>query len=149
MQREISSAPIIAAMLSGFPASAGTDVDMQIRAYLMAVEGIAQEAIARAARLFITGQVKDHNRDFAPSCASFADQCRYQQSVIEAAARPPITAPEPKDQGPPVSPRKMKLLSDALQGDLSATEELKRLYPDLPVWKMADMPVSKIMESEQ
>jgi hypothetical protein len=43
----------------------------------------------------------------------------------------------------------MKLLSDALQGDLSATEELKRLYPDLPVWKMADMPVSKIMESEQ
>ncbi|UFS83191.1 hypothetical protein LPB79_13135 [Rhizobium sp. T136] len=135
-------------MLSGFPASAATDPDMAIRAYLMAVEGIAQEAVARAARLFITGQVKDHNRDFAPSCASFAEQCRYQQAAIEVAARPRIELKQEPAPAPPVDPRKLKLLNAALQGDVSATEELKRMYPDLPVWRMADLPVSKLMESE-
>jgi hypothetical protein len=121
---------------------------MQIRAYLMAVEGIAQEAIARAARLFITGQVNGHNRDFAPSCASFAEQCRYQQSVIEAAARPRIEVKQEPTPAPQVSPLKLKLLHEALQGNVAATEELKRMYPDLPVWRMADLPVSKLMESE-
>jgi hypothetical protein len=121
---------------------------MQIRAYLMAVEGIAQEAIARAARLFITGQVKDHNRDFAPSCASFADQCRYQQSAIEAAARPRIEVKQEPTPAPQVSPLKLKLLHEALQGNVAATEALKKMYPDLPVWRMADLPVSKLMESE-
>lgn len=113
----------------------------------MAVEGIAQEAIARAARLFITGQVKDHNRDFAPSCAAFAEQCRYQQAAIEAERRPRIEAKQPEPVKP-VDPRKLKLLNAALQGDPSATEELKRMYPGLPVWKMADLPASKLMESE-
>jgi hypothetical protein len=114
----------------------------------MAVEGIAHEAIARAARLFITGQVKDHNRNFAPSCASFAEQCRYQQAAIEAAARPRIEVQQSAPVGKPVDPRKLKLLNAALQGDVSATAELKRMYPDLPVWRMADLPVSKIMESK-
>jgi hypothetical protein len=118
-------------------------------AYLVAIEGYSLPAMVKAMKAFLSGKVKRGNATFAPSAPEFADQVRLEQSVIEAAARPPIAAPEPKDQGPPVSPRKMKLLSDALQGDMSATEELKRLYPDLPVWKMADMPVSKIMESEQ
>lgn len=136
---------IIAAMLSGFPSSQGISPDMQIRAYLMAVEGIAQEAIARAARLFITGQVKDHNRDFAPSCAAFAEACRYQQASIEAERRPRIEI-QHEPVGRPVDPRKLKLLHEALQGSVEATEELKRMYPDLPVWRMADLPVSKLME---
>jgi len=134
-------------MLSGFPASGAIDVDLQIRAYLMAVEGIAQEAIARAARLFITGQVKDHNRDFAPSCAAFAEQCRYQQASIDAERRPRIEK-QPEPPAKLVDPRKLKLLNAALQGDISATEELKRMFPDLPVWQMADLPASKLMESE-
>lgn len=114
----------------------------------MAVEGIAQEAIARAARLFITGQVKDHNRDFAPSCAAFAEQCRYQQASIDAERRPRIEEKPPEPPAKLVDPRKLKLLNAALQGDVSATEELKRMFPGLPVWQMADLPASKLMESE-
>lgn len=136
-------------MLSGFPASAGTDPDMQIRAYLMAVEGIAQEAIARAARLFITGQVKDQNRDFAPSCAAFADQCRTQAAIIDAAARKPIAAPEPKDEGPKVEPWKMQLLARHLMGDQTATAQLKSMFPANEIIAMADTPVQQLDEAAQ
>ncbi|MGO8183148.1 hypothetical protein AB9F40_34450, partial [Rhizobium leguminosarum] len=61
MPQEIySPVKIIAGMLSGFPASAGTDTDMQIRAYLVAIEGIPLEAVWQAAKLFISGKVRDH-----------------------------------------------------------------------------------------
>ena len=133
-QRETSSpATIIAAMLSGFPASTGTDPDMQIRAYLLAIDGIAPDAIARAARLFISGQVKDHNREFAPSCASFAEQCRYQQAAIEAERRPRIEARPQRDDTPRVDPRKLRMLNAALKGDYRARKRLSQMYPHLNI----------------
>lgn len=138
---------VISTLLSGFPASATTDKGAQLRAYMMAIDGIPFEAIERAATAYIRGGVADHNSDFAPSCASFAAQCKYQQLVIEAAARPRIEIQAPPVTKP-VDPRKLKLLNAALQGDPEATAELKRMYPDLPVWRMADLPVSKLMESE-
>jgi len=119
-------------MLSGFPASAAIDPDMAIRAYLMAVEGIAQEAIARAARLFITGQVKDQNRDFAPSCAAFAEQCRYQQASIDAERRPRIEA-KPKVEGPRVAEWKLDLLNAALKGDNKARAKLRTMFPQIDI----------------
>jgi hypothetical protein len=121
-------------MLSGFPASAGTDPDVQIRVYLLSVEGLATEAIGRAARLFITGKVKGQNRDFAPSCASFAEECRAQQLIIEAENRPRIEPPtEKSDDGPRVDPRKLQLLKKALSGSLSAKRKLARMFPDNPI----------------
>lgn len=98
----------------------------------MAVEGIAHEAIARAARLFITGQVKDHNRDFAPSCASFAEQCRYQQASIEAERRPRIEV-KPKPEGPKVAEWKLDLLNAALKGDNRARAKLRKMYPHIDI----------------
>lgn len=133
MGRDPLSAPVIAAMLSGFPASSGVDPDMQIRAYLMAIDGIAHEAIARAARLFISGKVKDQNREFAPSCASFAEQCRTQEATIKAEAAPRIEAQPEPDRGPPVSPEKLKLLQRTLRGDRSAAAQLAAIYPHLDI----------------
>lgn len=121
-------------MLSGFPASAGTDPDMQIRAYLMASGGIEPEALARAASRFMRGEVAGHNNAFAPSCAEFAEECRFQQMSIAAERRPRIEPPaEKRDDGPRVDPRKLQLLQDALNGSQAAKKELARMFPDNPV----------------
>ncbi|TBY60159.1 hypothetical protein E0H46_31820 [Rhizobium leguminosarum bv. viciae] len=119
-------------MLSGFPASAGTDVDMQIRAYLMASGGIEPEALARAAGRFMRGEVANHNNAFAPSCAEFAEECRFQQMSIAAERRPRIEPPEEKPQ-PKVSAHKMRLLMEAMNGSLVAKRELARMFPDNPI----------------
>lgn len=121
-------------MLSGFPASAATDVDLQIRAYLMAVDGIADKAIERAAGLFIQGKVKDQNTNFAPSCASFAEQCRVQQALIAAERRPRLEKPEPKeDTSPRVDPRKLQLLQKALKGHQPSRRKLRQMYPHIDI----------------
>jgi hypothetical protein len=116
-------------MLSGFPASAGTDVDMQIRAYLMASGGIEHEALARAAGRFMRGEVASHNNAFAPSCAEFAEECRFQQMSIAAEHRPRIEA-KPETPQPKVSAEKLKLLKDVLNGSLVARKKLAEMFPD-------------------
>lgn len=118
-------------MLSGFPASAGTDVDMQIRAYLVAVDGIEPDAVKNAAKAFIQGKVKREDNRFAPSCAEFADRCRDEANMIAAQRRPKIQPPPPKPKGPPVAPEKMKLLTLAIKGDEQAQQKLR----DIGVWK--------------
>lgn len=119
-------------MLSGFPASAGTDVDMQIRAYLMASGGIEHEALARAAGRFMRGEVASHNNAFAPSCAEFAEECRFQQMSIAAERRPRIE-PAPEVPQPKVSAEKLKLLKEATNGSLSARKRLAAMFPDNPI----------------
>ncbi|ANM09573.1 hypothetical protein AMK05_CH01147 [Rhizobium sp. N324] len=123
---------IIAGMLSGFPASSGTDPDMQIRAYLLAIDGIPLEAVWQAAKLFISGKVRNHNRAFAPSSASFAEQCRRQQAAIEAQSRPRVE-PAPEPPQPKVAAYKMQLLRDAANGSRSARRELAKMFPDNPI----------------
>jgi hypothetical protein len=119
---------------------------MQIRAYLMAIEGIAIDAIARAARAFIRGEVPGRNSAFAPSCAEFAERSRHEALCMEAerkaGMRPKIEAP--LDDTPRVAPEKVRLLARHLQGDQSATAELKRLYPANEIIAMADTPVSEL-----
>jgi hypothetical protein len=119
-------------MLSGFPASAGTDPDMQIRAYLMASGGIEPEALARAAGRFMRGEVAGHNNAFAPSCAEFAEECRFQQMSIAAERRPRIEPTEEKPQ-PKVSAEKLKLLKEATNGSLSARKKLAEMFPGNPI----------------
>lgn len=143
---------IIAAMLSGFPASAGTDPDMQIRAYLMAVEGIVTDAIARSARAFIRGDVPDRNSAFAPSCAEFAERSRYEALCMEAerkaGMRPKIEAP--KDDAPRVSKEKIRLLHRTLQGDQSAAAELRAMgYDAYAINRMADMPTRELEDDNE
>jgi hypothetical protein len=119
-------------VLSGFPTSSTTDPDMQIRAYLMASGGIEPEALARAAGRFMRGEVAGHNNAFAPSCAEFAEECRFQQMSIAAERRPRIEPPEEKPQ-PKVSAEKLELLKEALKGNVVANRKLARMFPDNPV----------------
>lgn len=121
-------------MLSGFPASAGTDPDMQIRAYLMASGGIEPEALARSAGRFMRGEVAGHNHAFAPSCAEFAEECRVQQMSLAAERRPRLEKPEPKeDKSPRVDPRKLQLLQKALKGHQPSRRRLKQMYPHIDI----------------
>ncbi|PDT31172.1 hypothetical protein CO660_03840 [Rhizobium sp. L9] len=120
-------------MLSGFPASAGIDPDMQIRAYLVAIDGIPAEAVWQAAKLFLSGKVRDHNRAFAPSAASFAEIARQQQAVMTAQRRPRVEAPPEQPPQPKVAAHKMRLLRQAANGSRSAKRALAEMFPDNPV----------------
>jgi len=109
---------------------------MQIRAYLMASGGIEPEALARAAGRFMRGEVAGHNNAFAPSCAEFAEECRFQQMTIAAERRPRIEPPEEKPQ-PKVSAEKLKLLKEATNGSLSARKKLAAMFPNNPIISQA------------
>ena len=119
-------------MLSGFTASAGTDPDMAIRAYLMASGGIEPEALARAAGRFMRGEVAGHNNAFAPSCAEFAEECRFQQMSIAAERRPRIEA-KPETPQKKVSPEKMRIFREAMNGSIPARQQLAAMFPDNPI----------------
>jgi hypothetical protein len=95
----------------------------------MAVGGIEPEALARAAQRFMRGEVGGHNRSFAPSCAEFAEECRFQQMSIAAERRPRIEPPEEKPQEK-VSAYKLELLNEALKGNQIAKRKLAEMFPD-------------------
>jgi hypothetical protein len=105
----------------------------------MAVDGLEPAALARAAQRFMRGEVGGHNRSFSPSCAEFAEECRFQQMSIAAERRPRIEKPQPKDDGPPVDPRKLQLLNKALQGHQPSRDQLRRMFPHLDI---PDAPVT-------
>ncbi len=95
----------------------------------MASGGIEPEALARAAGRFMRGEVAGHNNAFAPSCAEFAEECRFQQMTIAAERRPRIEA-KPEVEQPKVSAEKLKLLKDVLNGSLVARKKLAEMFPD-------------------
>lgn len=105
---------------------------MAIRAYLMASGGIEPEALARAAGRFMRGEVATHNNAFAPSCAEFAEECRFQQMSIAAERRPRIEPPEEKPQ-PKVSAEKLQLLKEATNGSIVARKRLAEMFPGNPI----------------
>lgn len=98
----------------------------------MASGGIEPEALARAAGRFMRGEVAGHNNAFAPSCAEFAEECRFQQMSIAAERRPRIEA-KPETPQPKVSAEKLKLLKDATNGSLAARRKLAEMFPDNPI----------------
>ncbi|QIG75057.1 hypothetical protein EVC14_059 [Rhizobium phage RHph_I3_18] len=107
---------------------------MQIRAYLMASGGIEPEALARSAGRFMRGEVAGHNNAFAPSCAEFAEECRFQQMSLAAERRPRLEKPEPKeDTSPRVDPRKLQLLQKALKGHQPSRRKLQKMFPHLDI----------------
>jgi hypothetical protein len=101
---------------------------MQIRAYLMAVEGISIEAIARAAKKYIAGQIPEQDLQFAPSCAAFANACRYQEAALKAVNAPDRQQIEDKprfsEQHRVKMLGKLKILADAMKGDHEAQKAL-------------------------
>lgn len=97
----------------------------------MAIDGFELEAVSRAARNFMSGNVKGHNRAFAPSCAEFSDECRSVMAAILAERNPRLPEPKKADDAPPVSKWKMKLLRRAVNGDRGAWKELQEMFPHL------------------
>lgn len=84
---------MIGLMLASFPAS-GTQGELAAVAYLFAVEGLSDYAVSEAAKEFIRGTVKDHDRRFAPSTAAFAERVRLHESIAENAAVAAAKRPE-------------------------------------------------------
>lgn len=70
-------------MLKAFPSSQSTISDDSARVYLFAVEDFSLEAIKRACRLFVRGEVKCRNNAFAPSAPELADVCKTAEGQIK------------------------------------------------------------------
>lgn len=70
-------------MLKAFPSSQSTITDDSARVYLFAVEDFSLEAVKRACRLFVRGEVKGRNNAFAPSAPELADVCKLAEGQIK------------------------------------------------------------------
>ena len=67
-QNELSEATkAIGMMLEAFPSSQSRITDATAKVYRFAIEDCSLEAVKRACRAFVRGQVAGHNPDFAPT----------------------------------------------------------------------------------
>jgi hypothetical protein len=88
----------ITILLHSYRLPQGTDAEMLLQTYMMAVEEVGTEAICLAAKRFIRGEVDGHDKRFAPSTGEFASEARKRQAQIDYEARPKIEAPEAKPE---------------------------------------------------
>jgi hypothetical protein len=79
--KEATSA--IGMMLKAFPSSQSNITDDSARVYLFAVEDFSLDAIKRACRLFVRGEVKGRNNAFAPSAPELADACKTAEGQLK------------------------------------------------------------------
>jgi hypothetical protein len=70
-------------MLKGFPSAQSNITDESARVYLFAVEDFSLDAIKRACRLFVRGEVKGRNNAFAPSAPELADACKTAEGQLK------------------------------------------------------------------
>jgi hypothetical protein len=73
----------IGMMLKAFPSSQSNITDDSARVYLFAVEDFPLEAIKRACRLFVRGEVKGRNNAFAPSAPELAEVCKMTEGLLK------------------------------------------------------------------
>jgi hypothetical protein len=74
-------------MFSCFPQSALTDVDMQMRGYLSAVQNAELADLQAAIQRFMRGEVKIGNAQFCPSSAQLCIELRERRAIRELLAR--------------------------------------------------------------
>ena len=103
---------------------------MQMGAYVIAAEGMSLQAMLRATKAYLQRRVTRDNHTFAPSAAEYADQCRYQDMMINHERSPRIArALEPETQFSEEHREKMKglfkTLQQALAGDKRAQKSLE------------------------
>jgi len=70
-------------MLKAFPSSQSSITDESARVYLFAVEDFSLDAIKRACRMFVRGEVKGRNNAFAPSAPELSDACKAAEGVLK------------------------------------------------------------------
>jgi len=88
--------------------------------FMMAIEDLPADAVAKAVRRFIRGEVKRDRHTFLPSAPELAREARDQRDAARAAAMPPKALPPPERR---VSDEERAKV-DALMADLA-----KRLGP--------------------
>jgi hypothetical protein len=81
----------IARMQNSF-AQTAANPDLTRDTYKLALEGLSSQAVIEAAHRFITGDVPDQSKTFAPSIAEFVTEARKRQEIIDTIARPRIAA---------------------------------------------------------
>jgi hypothetical protein len=64
-----------------------SDPDLQLRAYLEAVEDFECVDMLAAVERFRQGEVKEANKAFCPSTAQLCDEVRYRKQMREIMAR--------------------------------------------------------------
>lgn len=77
------AAAAIGMMLKAFPSAQSNITDESARVYLFAVEDFSLDAIKRACRLFVRGEVKGRNSAFAPSAPELADACKVAEGQLK------------------------------------------------------------------
>ena len=73
---------LIVKMMMGYPSSASNITDDNINAYLEAAADVSIDALARAAKQFLTGRVDGHNNAFMPTAPSLASNARAWDEAI-------------------------------------------------------------------
>jgi hypothetical protein len=73
----------IGMMLKAFPSSQSTMSADSPKVYLFAVEDFSLDAIKRACRMFVRGEVKGRNNAFAPSAPELSDACKTAEGALK------------------------------------------------------------------
>lgn len=83
----------ITAMLNSFPQQAATDSETLLKTYSAVLRDVSSQAVTEAAQRFISGDVKDQSRTFAPSIAEFVQEARRIAELIPFRDRLGLPAP--------------------------------------------------------
>lgn len=70
-------------MLKAFPSSQSSITDESARVYLFAVEDFSLDAIKRACRQFVRGEIGGRNNAFAPSAPELSDACKAAEGQLK------------------------------------------------------------------
>ncbi|MBZ9653525.1 hypothetical protein [Phyllobacterium lublinensis] len=75
-----------------------SDPDLQLRAYLDAVEDFECVDVVAAVERFRLGEVKEVNKAYCPSTAQLCDEIRYRKQMREIMARAGVKPGQPAIQ---------------------------------------------------
>lgn len=81
-QETAEATKAIGMMLRAFPSSQSTITADSARVYLFAVEDFPLDAVKRACRAFVRGDVEGRNHSFAPSAPELAQVAKEQEGKI-------------------------------------------------------------------
>lgn len=123
----------ITSMLTGLGIPHGTDPDILLRTYAVAVHGIREDCIVETCGRYIRGEVEGHKKGRAPTTDLFTAECRSAASAKTAREQRPakqIAAPEPERQMTEAERAAMRdklaTLKRALAGDQAAQNALRK-----------------------
>jgi hypothetical protein len=122
------------AMLTGLGIPHGTDPDVLLRTYAVAVHGIREDAILETCGKYIRGEVEGHKKGRAPTTDLFTSECRSwanTKGAVERKAKRQL--PPPQEQEIPLTPEQRTAMKEklttwrrAMAGDTAAQHALRK-----------------------